>query len=222
VTLTREGGEYRLDLRSGGGVVPSLTARSVVLALPPAAASRAARDLDPDLAEDLDGIRSSSVVVAHLGFRTEQVRAPRPGYGFLATGDDGTPVLGIVFSSSVFDDRAPAGRLLFRSILGGSRHPEAIGMDDEALIAASLDLLRTTVGLEGEPEFVDVQRQPDVIPQYEVGHLERMARIDEGVARHPGLALAGHGYRGLGVNESLRQGREAAERIRTALSVLST
>jgi oxygen-dependent protoporphyrinogen oxidase len=202
------------QLRLGGGEV--LRAARVVLALPADASAALLRAQAPALATELSAIPYAPVTVLHLGFRHLDTRPPR-GFGFLVPAQEGRRVLGVLFVSSFFPHRVPEGATLLTVMLGGARDPGVAALDDEATSALGREELRELIGLTAAPDLVEVVRWPRGIPQYEVGHLARLERIDAAAAELPGLVLAGSAYRGVGVNDCLRE----AERLVLALGAPS-
>ena len=114
-------------------------------------------------------------------------------------------------------DRAPAGRSLVRVMIGGAHDPSVVTLDDDTLVERTREDLRTTMQLGIEPVFTRVFRHPAGIPQYTVGHLERLAAIDRRVAAHPGLVLAGNSYRGVSINTCVADAAGRAQLVREAL-----
>jgi oxygen-dependent protoporphyrinogen oxidase len=205
VTKTTKG--YRLE-----GETP-LEAASVVLAGGAAASARVVQGLDADLAAALGEIRSAPLAVVCLGY--EESRLPRPldGFGFLVPRGEGPRLLGALWDSSIYPGRAPEGRVLLRAMIGGAHDPRAVELDDESLLAVVRGDLRATMGLEIEPVFTRAFRHPLGIPQYTVGHLDRLARIERRLERHPGLYAAGNSYRGVAINSCVAEAGPLAERI---------
>src|SRR5262249_40040274 len=115
--------------------------------------------------------------------------------------------------SRKFPNRAPEGRVLLRTFVGGALQPELCALDDPALIGLVREELQATLGVRGEPDFAMVVRYPQAMPQYHVGHLEIVSEIERLTAQHPGLALAGNAYHGVGIPDAIASGEAAAERI---------
>jgi oxygen-dependent protoporphyrinogen oxidase len=137
---------------------------------------------------------------------------PIRGFGLLVPRTESLEVLGVLFCHAIFADHAPAGTVFLRTMIGGARHPEAVEDDDDALLARTRRALRTALGADPDPDRVWVVRWPEGISQYTVGHLGRVEAA-ESAARGVGIELAGSPYRGVSVNDCIRQAREAAHRI---------
>ena len=205
----------RFQLRTSLG--EALAADAVVLACPSHESATIVESLDSGLSCALREIPSASIAVVCLGY--EETRLPRPldGFGFLVPRGEGPRILGVLWDSSVYPGRAPAGRVLLRAMIGGARDPEAVRMSDEALLAVVRDDLRTTMGLDLPPVFVRIFRHSKGIPQYTVGHLDRLAKIDARLAHHPGLYLCGNSYRGIAINNCAAEAPPLAGRVLAGL-----
>ena len=190
-----------------------LEADAVVLAAPPSASAELASALDDTLAFELRAIPSAGLAVVALGYDEGRLADPLDGFGFLVPRGEGPRVLGVLWDSSIYPGRAPAGRVLVRAMIGGALDPEAVHLDEATLLEQVRRDLRATMRLEAEPEFVRVYRHPRGIPQYVLGHLDRLARIEGRLARHPGLFVAGNGYRGVAINACLAEAGPLADRV---------
>ena len=131
---------------------------------------------------------------------------------------EGVRILGVLYSSSIFPGQAPEGRVLLRVIAGGSVDPAFSAMSSGEMLAAVRRDLRVTLGVVAEPEYAEYIPWPQGIPQYELGHGARIARAETALARHPGLFLTGNAYRGVGVNDTVRDARRAAREMLQTLS----
>jgi protoporphyrinogen/coproporphyrinogen III oxidase len=180
-------------------------ADAVVLACPAYEQAAILADLDAELAELVGGIPYNRVAVAALGYRREDVPFPLDGFGFLVPQRDRRDLLGVQWCSSIFPGRAPPGMVLLRAMCGGWSRGEMVGWDDARLLAAVRAELRAALGMAAEPVFHRVIRWDRAIPQYHLGHLDRVARIDDLARCHPGLFLAGNAYRGVAMNDCTEQ-----------------
>src|SRR6185436_7373789 len=138
----------------------------VVVATPPGDAAGLLRDLDLEAARALREIPSASVALVALGFRNEAFRAKPDGYGFLVAPGEDLPILGALFESNLFPERAPEGFTLVRVFLGGTERPELVTEPDGRLAALACEGLDRALGLKSGPARTWVMRQPDAIPQY--------------------------------------------------------
>jgi oxygen-dependent protoporphyrinogen oxidase len=122
-------------------------------------------------------------------------------------------MLAATFVHHKFPHRAPEDRALVRCFLGGSRDESILQLPDDEILRIVREELRQILGLVAEPLFSRIYRWRGAMAQYNVGHLERLERIERLRQQIPGLALAGNGYRGIGVPDCVRSGKEAAEQM---------
>lgn len=209
VSVTREAGLWRAESRDGR----AWRARSLVLAVPAPVAAKLLRPLDTALAEPLEAIVYPPVNAIALGFRDADLKHPLDGFGVLLPRAEGRRTLGALFSSTLFPGRAPARHKLLNVFIGGRQDPAAASGDDATLIARVIDELGDLLDIRGEPVWQRVTRWPQAIPQYELGHLERLAALDAAVAGHEGLHLAGNWRGGISVGDCLENGRLLGERL---------
>lgn len=212
----------RLALETGDGAATwklavsageFVTADAVCIALPSFVGSRLLRDVDHALAAELNEISYASSATINLAFRREDIPHPLDGFGFVVPFIEGRSLIACSFSSVKFRGRAPEDHVLLRAFAGGALQPEMLERSDEELITSVRNDLRDLIGVTAEPLFVEVARWDRSMPQYHLGHLERVARIDERVASLPGLALAGNAFTGLGIPDCIRSGEAAAEKL---------
>ncbi len=202
-------GTYRLDF----GVGTSRPYDAVVLAVPTHVASSLVANLDASLAEELGAIEYASSAVVCSGYPLSQSEHSLEAFGLVVPRVERRNVLAVSVASRKFPGRAPDGHALLRTFVGGALQPELLERSDDELLALVREELAGIFGVRGEPTFERVVRYPRAMPQYHVGHLDRVDRIEERVARHRGLALAGSGYRGVGLPDCVRSGQLAAERL---------
>lgn len=186
---------------------------AVVVTAPAFAAAMLLAGLDVAVSRVLSQIPYPPVSVIALGFRRETIKRDLDLFGFLVSGKERRKVLGCLFDSSIFPNRAPEGRVLLRCIVGGARSPELALLDDEPLLNMVRAELADMAGVNADPEFVWIHRHDKAIPQYEVGHFAKLDALDEGLARHPGLFLGGSALRGVAVNDCIANASVLADRI---------
>lgn len=189
-------------------------ASGVVLAVPAWSAARLLQSVDADLAASLAAIPHAGLISVGLGYPTSQVERPIDAFGLLCASDSPlphtAPVLGVLFGSSIFDGRAPAGHVTYTVMIGGAREPEAMDLDDAGLVERARSALGVLVGARGAPSAVQVSRWPRAIPQILPGHSRRVVALRERVRAFPGLALAGNYLDGVGVDSAIGAGFSAA------------
>lgn len=213
--LDRVANQWQVTVkRPGEAALPGvLLADGVIVATPASVAAVLLAGVDQNLAADLAGIAYAGSVIVSLGFRREQVAHPLDAAGLVVPRLAGRRGLAISFSSSKFPGRAPEGCVLMRVFVGGALDPSAVEIDDAALQALARDEAAAMVGATGEPLLVQVDRWANAMPQYHVGHADRVNRIDAAIARLPGLALAGNAYRGVGIPQVIASAQAAAGRV---------
>jgi oxygen-dependent protoporphyrinogen oxidase len=191
----------------------TLFADAICVALPAYISSRLFGSVDPELASELDQINYASSATINLGFRREDIPHPLDGFGFVVPFIEKRSLIACTFSSVKFADRAPAGHVLLRAFVGGALQPELLKLDEDKLLTRVLGDLRDLLGIERAPLFTEVTKWERSMPQYHVGHLARVKRIEARLANLPGLFLAGNAYAGLGIPDCIRSGEVAADRI---------
>ncbi len=204
--VRREGQGFRVESAAGVGHFD----RVVVAAQAHAAAAMLA-DLDPELARELGGIEYTPIAVVGLGYRS--LAEPLDGFGLLTTSAARAPVLGILWDSSIFPDRAPPGCKSLRVMIGGQRSPGLVEQDDAGLLATAREGVSRIMGVSQDPDVCFVQRWDRGIPHYTLGHLARVRRIEALASARPGLDFVGNAYNGIAMNDCTRNGRLLAERI---------
>jgi protoporphyrinogen/coproporphyrinogen III oxidase len=200
---------WHLVLGDGGRI----DADGVVCAAPAFAAARFLRAADTRVAELLGKIAYASAATVNLTFREGDFPSPPRTFGFVVPIVEHRKIIAGSFSSLKFEQRAPSGSILTRAFVGGVLQNEMMALPDEEIVKAVRDEFRALLGVTAVPGIVAVQRWPDSMPQYEVGHLDRVAEIERGVAHLPRLVLAGAAYRGVGIPDCIRSGEEAAQTI---------
>jgi oxygen-dependent protoporphyrinogen oxidase len=170
-------------------------------------------DADSALAGQIHSIPYNRVAVVALGYRAADVPHPLDGFGYLSPQRTRRDVLGVQWCSSIFPGRAPAGMVLLRALCGGWHRPEVVDWDDERLVSAVRAELGQALRVGAAPAFHQVVRWDRAIPQYHLGHLDRVARIEARAAAHPGLFLGGNCYRGVALGDCVEQGALLADRI---------
>jgi oxygen-dependent protoporphyrinogen oxidase len=148
-----------------------------------------------------------------MGFSREDVAHPLDAAGVVVPRCEGRRILAVSFSSQKFPDRAPPGAVLMRTFVGGALDPETAELDDDRLVPLVLAELRDVLGVRGRPRIVQIDRWRGAMPQYTVGHTNRVATIQRLATAHAGLALAGAAYEGVGIPQVIASGQAAAARV---------
>lgn len=206
-----DGTQTRWRIHGAGSYAWS--ADAVVLACPAHQQAAILADFDPPLTDLLGQIAYSPAVVAALGYRSDDVPVALDGFGYIVPQKTRQDVLGAQWCSSIFPDRAPPGMVLLRVIAGGWHRQDVVAWDDDQLLAAVRAQFRQALRIEAAPVFHHVVRWPKAIPQYHLGHLERVAQIEACVAQYPGLFVTGNAFHGVSLNDCTEQAEKVADRV---------
>lgn len=210
-----EAGRWMLAL--GGNAPRVLTVDGLVLATPAHQSAAMLQGADAELARELRQIEYASCAVVSLGYRREQIGHSLDGFGFVVPLVEERLILSCSFSSVKYPGRAPEGHVLLRVFVGGACQAGLMRLPGPTLI----ELARREVGdllrIEGEPVLQRLVRHESALPQYHVGHPDRVRRIERAARRHPTLALAGSGLGGVGVPSCIQSGQRAAEQLAAAV-----
>ena len=186
---------------------------AVILAVPAHAAAQLLSSSSLDLSTELAAIGYSSSITVGLGYDLDVRQSLPPGFGFLVPRTEGKRLLAATFVHNKFPHRAPEDRALLRCFFAGSAAENIWQLSDDAIIAVVRNDLQQILGLRAAPLFARVYKWKSAMAQYGVGHLDRLDRIERLRQQLPALALAGNGYRGIGVPDCIRSGREAAQQV---------
>ncbi len=215
--LTPDGKDGWHAIGSGGQREHTLRAQQIVLSVPADAAACLLDPLDRELGELLRGIDYAPLSVVHLGFDRSAVPHPLDGTGFLAPRQEGLMLNGTLWMSALFPDRAPSGKVLLTTYLGGTRSPQAVHWGDERSVGAVMRELGTLLGIKAAPEMVHINRHQHALPLYHGAYHGRMRAIAHRLRRFPGLHLEANYRGGVSVRDRIVCGKHAAKRI---LSIL--
>ena len=186
----------------------------LALATPAQDAASLVRSFAPGLTRLLERMRSSATGSVHMAFRCEEISHPLEGSGFLMPRSETGLVTGCTWTSSKWPSRSPKDYVLLRAFLGRSKDDSFLEYGDPELVEVATETLRPLLGIRGAPERAWVHRWAEGMPQYRVDHTEWLGGVDQESAEYPDLFLCGASYRGIGVPDCIRQGRDTAERIR--------
>jgi oxygen-dependent protoporphyrinogen oxidase len=170
----------------------------------------------------LSEVRYPPVASVVLGFRREDVTHPAQGFGMLTPKVEGFKILGTIFSSSLFPNRAPAGHLTLTSYIGGERYPELASLPADKLVELTCEDLGVLLGVRGRPVFQHTFLYPKAIPQYNVGYGAYRELMSDAEQKAPGLFLAGHYRDGVSLSDSIVSGCNVVERVEQFLSAAKT
>lgn len=188
-------------------------ADAIVLATPAHATAGIVAPLDAALAEEVGTIPYGSVITLAMAYRASDVPRRLDAYGYLVPRSEGKALTACTWSSSKLPNRAPAGAVLLRLFLGRKDTDPIFQVDDDTIVLYARKEVEATLGITGPPLFTRLLRQPRSMPQYVLGHNDRLRRIDQCLATLPGLYLAGAAYRGVGIPDCIADGERAAEQV---------
>ena len=222
VQLNAKVASLRLDRSSGGWLVTtelgvSIRADAVCIALPTYAAAQLLQETDSKLSEELKSISYASTATVNLAYYRGDIPHSLEGFGFVVPFIEKRSLIACTFSSIKFRGRAPNGSVLLRAFVGGALQPDMFALDEVQMLQRIQADLRELLGIEKAPLFSQVTRWPRSMPQYEIGHLNRVQRIDNHLIQLPTLKLAGNAYRSAGIPDCIRSGEKAAEALASVL-----
>ena len=208
----------KLSLTPGGYSVlladgEALPADGLILATPSYITADLVADFAPQLVSELRPIEYASTATVTLAYRESDLPRPLDGYGYVIPRREGHKALACTWTSTKFPHRAPDGYALIRVFIGRAGQEDEIAWDDAGLSEAARDELRSTLGITAEPLLQRIYRWDKAMPQYNLGHPERLRRIEGHLEGYPGLAFAGNAYQGIGIPDCIRSGELAAEKI---------
>jgi oxygen-dependent protoporphyrinogen oxidase len=186
---------------------------AVILAVPSFVAAKLLSANSKTLSNELSQIEYASTVVVATGHRLSDIEHPLDAFGLVIPHAERRKILATSFTSRKFPGRAPDGHVLLRTFIGGALQPELLDLDESALLDLVRRELMELLGVRGKPDFVRVLRHIHAMPQYHVGHIDRIARIQAALDETPGLALAGNFLYGVGIPDSIASGEAAADKI---------
>jgi oxygen-dependent protoporphyrinogen oxidase len=204
----------RLSYEQGWRIVTDkdeqFEADAICLAVPAYVAASLLSEVHERLAQKLRQIKYASTATLNFGYRRSAIRHPLNGFGFVVPFVEKRSLIACTFSSVKFSGRAPEGYMLLRAFAGGALQPEIFALNEAELSVRVESDLRELLNISEEPLFIEVAKWERSMPQYEVGHLDRVDEIERLANELPGLTLAGNAYRGAGVPDCIRSGESAA------------
>jgi oxygen-dependent protoporphyrinogen oxidase len=204
---------YSVELETGS----TLEADSIILATPAFISGTLLASFDPALASLLQSIPYASTATVSLAYRQNDLPRNLDGYGYVIPRREGRKALACTWTSTKFPHRAPDGYALIRVFVG--RAGQDIPWNENELLELAKQELKLTLGITAEPLLSRVFVWENAMPQYNLGHPEILKRIDAALENHPGLALAGNGYRGIGIPDCIHSGELAVDKILNSMSL---
>ncbi|MBP87749.1 MAG: protoporphyrinogen oxidase [Planctomycetaceae bacterium] len=184
---------------------------AVVLATPAMPTAKLVASLDEDLARELKSIHHASCSIVSLGYARDQITHPLDGFGLIVPKIEQRKILSASFSSIKYAGRAPDDHVLIRVFIGGDHQHELASLPDDDLLATATTELRDLLGVKGDPMISNISRRAAAMPQYYIGHADKISHIRDRLSHHPGLFLAGNAFDGVGLPHCIHSGEQAAE-----------
>lgn len=206
ITGKRNGEPFKMQVNAVVGAIPSHSLRGLI------------SPLDKNLAESLDSIYYPPVVEVFLGYRASDIRRSLDGFGFLVPAVEHRKILGTIWSSSLFPNRAPSESVALTTFVGGSRQPEMTEKSDKDLIAMVNEELGAIMGVHGKPVYHRIARWKKAIPQYNLGHLSKVAQMEKFEQSYPGVFLSGNFRGGISVGDCIINSEKTAQRVKDFFS----
>jgi oxygen-dependent protoporphyrinogen oxidase len=210
-------GSFSLGLESRSGN-DSLSTRSLILATPTDITGSLLSHLDPSFESPLTSMEYAAVAVVSLGYRQQDVGHSLNGFGFLVPRSSGLRVLGSVWNSSLFPGRTPDGHALLTSFVGGATDPAATKLKPEELAVLVHAEISSVLSMKNDPVFSNVTIWPRALPQYNLGHSDRLAAVAKSCSRFPGLWLTGNYLQGPAIGSCVDQALAVAGEVRNHLA----
>jgi oxygen-dependent protoporphyrinogen oxidase len=206
--------DLRLESRSS---IESVSTKSLILATPTDITGSLLSQLDSSFLSALNSIDYAAVAVVSLGYRQQDIGHSLNGFGFLVPRSSGLRVLGSVWNSSLFPGRAPEGQALLTSFVGGASDPTATKLNAQELASLVHREISPVLSMKSEPVFSNVTIWPRALPQYNLGHGDRLAAVAKSRSRFPGLWLTGNYLQGPAIGSCVDQTLAVAEEVRNHL-----
>jgi oxygen-dependent protoporphyrinogen oxidase len=197
-------------LTEGGA---SVHADCVVVATPSYVASDLLKGIDNEFSSRLLSIPYVSTATVSIAYKKADIMHPLDGFGFVVPKTENRRIMAATWSSVKWSYRAPADMVLIRCFVGGAKQSELVFLNDEEMTEMVKEELSDIMGIDAEPVIVRIYRWKDAMPQYTIGHEERIKDIEEITSRHPGLYLTGSAYRGIGISDTVREAESTAKKV---------
>jgi oxygen-dependent protoporphyrinogen oxidase len=202
-------GAYEVIIEGG----ETISCDAVVVATPAYAAAGILSGIDRELSDLLSSIPYVSTATVSLGFKKSDIKSGLKGFGFVIPKKENKRIMAASFVSVKFEHRAPDDSVLIRCFVGGAKNEDLVFLSDEKIVEIALEDLKEILGMEATPVFTRIFRWHKAMPQYTIGHEERVAGLEKRVERYPGLYLAGSAYHGVGISDCIRMGEERAKEV---------
>ena len=204
-------GKQKWQIATGTGEI--LEADGIILATPAFRTAQILVSAVPEAAKELSSIAYASSATISLAYRNRDFPRMPDSFGFVVPAIESRKMMACTFSSLKYPGRAPEGHVLLRAFVGGSLQPDFLHDADAILERNVRTEIASLLGVDAEPLLIRIQRHPNAMPQYHIGHQARIQRIESALGKYATLALAGSAYHGVGIADCVRTGEEAAEKL---------
>lgn len=191
----------------------SVSVNNVIIATPANNAAEITSSLSKELSDNLAKIKYAPISVVCSGYDRTQIENPLDGFGFLVPAKEQRHILGSIWTSSIFKERAPENKVQFRTMIGGDGNHQSMSLSDGELLEQVNEDLRDLLGIKGEPEQVEIYRWQYGIPQYHIGHSEVLAKIEAELGKIGGIHITGNAYYGIGLNDCVKTSYKVAQSL---------
>lgn len=206
--IKEQGGKYAIRMENG----ETLEADSVILSTPAYISASLLNDMDSELAEKLRSVPYVSTATVSMAFKKAEVTLPR-SFGFVIPKVEHRRIMAATFTSQKFPGRCSDDHVMIRCFVGGSKNEDLVEQNDEEMLKMVLGELKDIIRVNAKPVLSRVYRWRKAMPQYTIGHLDRVQTIFEMVHKHPGLYITGSAYNGIGISDSIREGEITAKKV---------
>lgn len=191
----------------------TIEADAVIIATPAYAAANLLKEMDPPLSDQLMDIPYASTATVSIAYKKEDVSHPLNGFGFVVPKVENRRIMAATWTSVKFSYRAPEDSILIRCFVGGALNEELVSLSDEEMIKMVKEELKDIMGIDAKPTLSRVFRFHKAMPQYTIGHEDKVTRIEQMVDGHDGLFLTGSAYRGIGISDCVHNGEITAKKV---------
>lgn len=208
-SILKENEAYLIHLENN----QNITAKHIIIATPSYIAAEITKQLSESLSESLSKIEYAPIAVVCQGYQQSKIKHPLDGFGFLVPQKENLRILGSIWTSSIFAERAPKDNVQFRTMVGGDGDHESLGLSDAELLGQVESDLDGIIGIEGAPEITMIYRWKEGIPQYKIGHSDRVSHIETELRKFENIYITGNAYYGIGLNDCVKQSHAVAQNL---------
>jgi len=209
-SIKKEGDAYKLTATNNDGSSEELIFDKIIVCTPTHVMISLFKELSRAISTELEKIPYAPVAVVALGYDKSKLKHPLNGFGFLVPARERREILGCLWTSSIFDHRAPEGKALIRLMIGGMKRPELIKLTEQELIDLARSEVKDIMGIDAEPVFTNVYKHERAIVQFHVGHEKISNNIKDELKKLPGIFLGCNTYGGIGIDGAVKSSIEAA------------